>query len=142
MLDSVQHYAPRGHWILRDFCGTQCCFVMLSGAKCNGRHDGVGVFSRVGCSGAIPTSTSLVMGRSESFRAYRRGDVEFRAPKEKASLRLATAALPKSALKVRAPTPLTSGTQLERAPLICSRYSATEMICCARVSQRMYFRAL
>jgi hypothetical protein len=22
---------------LRDFCGTQCCFVVLSGANCNGR---------------------------------------------------------------------------------------------------------
>ena len=23
---------------LREFCVTQCCFVMLRGAKCNGRH--------------------------------------------------------------------------------------------------------
>lgn len=24
--------------LLRESCVTQCCFVMLSGAKCNGRH--------------------------------------------------------------------------------------------------------
>jgi len=36
-----QYYSDillRGHWTLREFCVTQCCFVMLGGAKCSGRH--------------------------------------------------------------------------------------------------------
>ncbi len=33
-----RHISLRGHWSLPEFCVTRCCFVMLRGAKCNGRH--------------------------------------------------------------------------------------------------------
>jgi hypothetical protein len=33
VLDYLQHCAQRDHRILREFCVTQCCFVVLGGAK-------------------------------------------------------------------------------------------------------------